>query len=243
MAYDPATRQLLLFGGYSETDGYFNDTWTWTGSTWRRLHPKSIPSARRDQMMAWDPSTRQMLLFGGCSDESSFCTTGCLSDTWLWTGRNWHQASPSVSPPCRYSGGLAYSPLGKQLILFGGWASDGAFYNDTWAWTGVNWKELDPVTSPPARGRFVMATDPISGNIIVFGGFAWTCADTLCGDTWAWNGVTWYSVPTKVAPTPRSDSVMAVDPRYRSLVLIGGDANPPSYAQTWLWGFGRRGVA
>ncbi len=29
MAYDPATRQLLLFGGYNNTSGYLADTWTW----------------------------------------------------------------------------------------------------------------------------------------------------------------------------------------------------------------------
>ena len=32
MAYDPATGQLVLFGGYD--GGFLDDTWTWNGTTW-----------------------------------------------------------------------------------------------------------------------------------------------------------------------------------------------------------------
>ena len=40
MAFDPATNQLVLFGGYSTNGGsYLNDTWTWTGTAWAQQSP------------------------------------------------------------------------------------------------------------------------------------------------------------------------------------------------------------
>jgi hypothetical protein len=34
MAYDAATRTVVLFGGLGAEDKPLNDTWTWDGSTW-----------------------------------------------------------------------------------------------------------------------------------------------------------------------------------------------------------------
>jgi hypothetical protein len=42
LAYDPATSQLVLFGGYSAASIY-GDTWTWTSTTWTKLSPASSP--------------------------------------------------------------------------------------------------------------------------------------------------------------------------------------------------------
>jgi hypothetical protein len=39
MAYDAASGQLILFGGGAQNGVYFNDTWTWNGSTWVQLDP------------------------------------------------------------------------------------------------------------------------------------------------------------------------------------------------------------
>jgi hypothetical protein len=33
MAYDPASKQVVLFGGL-DGSAYLGDTWTWNGSTW-----------------------------------------------------------------------------------------------------------------------------------------------------------------------------------------------------------------
>jgi hypothetical protein len=38
MAYDPATGQLILFGGAINSGRkLFGDTWTWNGTTWSQL--------------------------------------------------------------------------------------------------------------------------------------------------------------------------------------------------------------
>ena len=47
MAYDAATGQLVLFGGFDQQHGAdLNDTWTWNGTTWTQLSPATSPPAR-----------------------------------------------------------------------------------------------------------------------------------------------------------------------------------------------------
>jgi hypothetical protein len=67
-AYDPATRVVMLFGGSGPTLGQvaqlFNDTWAWTGSTWRRLNGGGAhgPPIGDGAQMAWDDTRHQMIL-------------------------------------------------------------------------------------------------------------------------------------------------------------------------------------
>src|SRR5947207_2004376 len=42
MAYDAATKQLILFGGQTGPD-FLNETWSWTGSNWVKLSPANSP--------------------------------------------------------------------------------------------------------------------------------------------------------------------------------------------------------
>src|SRR5215510_9454311 len=47
MAYDPATRLLLLFGGSSDagqSSGVLSDTWAWNGADWTQLTAVRLPS-------------------------------------------------------------------------------------------------------------------------------------------------------------------------------------------------------
>ncbi|MHB8263607.1 MAG: hypothetical protein ACYDGY_07655, partial [Acidimicrobiales bacterium] len=73
MAYDSATRQVVLFGGYGYTTKpngklsytLLGDTWTWNGATWTQQHPAKSPPALFGGSMAYDSATRQVVLFGG----------------------------------------------------------------------------------------------------------------------------------------------------------------------------------
>src|ERR1700722_7006027 len=53
MAYDPATGDVLLFGG-SGSDGLSDETWTWDGSTWTEQSPADMPPAETGASMAYD---------------------------------------------------------------------------------------------------------------------------------------------------------------------------------------------
>lgn len=121
MAYDPATRQLILFGGAASlshlaTD--YNTTWVWTGSTWRKLHPTKSPPAYVGASMVYDPATRQLLLFGGAINLGHLA--GESNATWVWSGTTWKEMHPAKSPAARVEAPMAYDPATRQLLLFGG---------------------------------------------------------------------------------------------------------------------------
>src|SRR5207253_2882755 len=68
MAYDTAIGKAILFGGGYVNHGnsaYYNDTWTWDGTTWAKLRLQTSPSPRREAMMTYDPVRNVVVLFGG----------------------------------------------------------------------------------------------------------------------------------------------------------------------------------
>jgi hypothetical protein len=74
MAYDPATGNMVLFGGQGGvTVTVQSGTWAWDGSNWARQHPKTSPPARDLPSMAYDAATGNMVLFGGGSDPLVGC--------------------------------------------------------------------------------------------------------------------------------------------------------------------------
>lgn len=141
MAYDSATRQLVLFGG-SNGSQFWNDTWTWTGTNWVELvhdsapNTPNVPSARMGAAMDFDTAASQMILFGG--------TNGSVqtnqSDTWTWTGTSWQQLFPSTSPPPHVDANGVNDPLTGQFLLHGG-GNQGPLF-DTWLWSPTS-------SSPP----------------------------------------------------------------------------------------------
>jgi hypothetical protein len=179
MAYDPATRTIVLFGGNNLPggDGPFADTWTWDGiaKTWTQQNPANHPSARGSSPLVYDQTTQTVVLFGGVTTNLT-----SLNDTWTWDGTNWTQQFPTSAPSARNSPTMAYDPGLDAVALVGG--SVGTDYlNDTWTWNGVNWTEIYPVnTLPRGRNSAGMAYDPAYKALLLFGGQA---AGPL-GDTW-----------------------------------------------------------
>src|SRR5436305_1159134 len=73
-AFDPATGQLVLFGGSNGTP--LADTWVWNGTDWSQRFPATSPPNRAGASMAFDGTTGQLVLFGG------WAPSGPWSDTW-----------------------------------------------------------------------------------------------------------------------------------------------------------------
>ncbi len=80
--YDPATRQVVVFAGTGTSSRA--QAWTWTGSTWRRLHPVHSPRYRKYGSMAHDGALHELVLYGGVN--ISGIRPGSV---WGWTGRTW----------------------------------------------------------------------------------------------------------------------------------------------------------
>ncbi|OWA37288.1 hypothetical protein B9G55_04280 [Saccharibacillus sp. O16] len=115
MAYDPTSQQVLLFGGEGSGSSLLGDTWLWDGASasWK-LYAGASPSPRAGAQLAYDG--KQLVLFGGYTGSGANKTP--LSDTWLWDGTAWTQASPATSPPGVYDGQMSFD--GTKAVLFGG---------------------------------------------------------------------------------------------------------------------------
>jgi hypothetical protein len=198
MAYDPATGQLVLFGGVGQGQtGIMGDTWIWDGTTWTQQSPATSPPPLSGADLAYDPATTQLVLFGGGNDQ------GDSADTWTWDGTTWTQQSPATSPSPRFFASMAYDPATTQLVLFGG-GNDGGESADTWTWDGTTWTQQSPATSPSARSVADMAYDPATSQLVLVGGIGET---GIFGDTWTYTAGQSQSITfSSTAPSPASYS-------------------------------------
>lgn len=179
MAYHPATRKVVLFGGAAGGRA-FGDTWTWDGltKTWTQQFPASSPSPRRTSM-AYDEAGAALILFGGHVG-GAVRNDRYFQDTWSWNGKTWRQLQPATSPSARGMISLAYSPTMHAVVLFGGFGKPDGPANDSWLWSAGHWTEIHPATPPATRWNMGLVFDPAAKGLLLFGGFD---ASPL-GDTW-----------------------------------------------------------
>jgi hypothetical protein len=229
MVYDPASRQLLLFGGSTGTEsGFQNDTWIWNGTTWRRLHPAASPPARHNADLAYDAATGQVIMFGGY--DGSY-----LGDTWAWNGTTWTQLTPATSPSPRDSESMTYDAATQTIVLFGGFSSATGRLGDTWSFNGTTWTQLTPATSPGiVTIAWQAAYDPAAQQVLIFGGDLGS--GHLQNLTWAWNGTTWTQLTPATSPPDRAYGSLAYDPATQAILLYGGNNTRGAYPSgPWRW--------
>ncbi len=131
LAYDPASKVFVLFGGWSTTS-MFDDTWAYdpAANVWTPLKPVSgEPAARALHRMVYDESIEKFVMFGGGTSTATF------NDAWLFdlATDTWTPLGASgTSPSARAGLAMAYDTSGRQVLLFGG--SDGidVYLNDLW---------------------------------------------------------------------------------------------------------------
>jgi ell wall binding domain 2 (CWB2) len=224
IAYDPATMQMVSFGGaISGVDS--SQTWTWNGNSWFQQHPAAAPPARDGACAAYDIATKQLVMFGG--------TTGTnhapLADTWNWTGANWVQLHPSSSP----SGGdcsMAYDPAvgGVVLATIGSTAADQLIgVPQLWLWGGLSWTAL-PSSLPSQSDLPSISYDPDIGALVAYAAvgqvdtgvnrFIW---DGVEDETWTWDTTTWSMVSVTTPQTRTGFGPVAYDDATGQLVLYG----------------------
>jgi hypothetical protein len=221
MVYDAATRQLLVFGGSTGREsGFQADTWLWTGTNWRRLHPATSPPARHNADMVYDAATHDVVLFGGY--DGSY-----LGDTWSWNGATWTRLTPATSPSPRDSESMAYDQATQKAILFGGFSTSTGRLGDTWSWNGSTWTRLTPATSPGViTTAWQAAYDAATRQVLVFGGDPGNNG-RFRDQTWAWTGTTWTNLSPVTAPRGRGYGSLAYNSSDHRILLFGGYNNTP----------------
>ncbi len=166
MVYDVQNGVVLLFSGRDGSGAVLPDMWAWDGSNWTQLTPAALPPPRFDGQMTWDPTTSAAVLFGGRGSGGA----APFSDTWLWSGNNWTQASPLRSPSARYTHAMTYDEVRQRVVAFGGY--DGARYlEETWEYDGSTWTQRGDPVIPGRRGGPQLIHVPALGSNYLFGGF------------------------------------------------------------------------
>jgi hypothetical protein len=133
LVYDSFRNVALLFGGYDNSDvsnpnKYYDDLWSWNGSTWTQVLATSPFGGRAGHGFAFDTVRGVAVLFGGQS-----ATASAHGDTWEWDGVQWRQATglPPQLPAARRYPGLTFDAERAQVVAFGG-RSDIQVFNETW---------------------------------------------------------------------------------------------------------------
>lgn len=230
MAYDPATSNVVLFGGHGTS--ILGDTWVWDGSNWAQLQPKASPQARQAASVTFFSPSNQLLLFGGNNINQAF------GDTWTWNGSTWSLARTKTAPSPRFGAAMTTLPSNVAL-LFGGY-DYGQEHNDTWTWNGTSWALQCSSCSPSKRDGAGLAYDTQLGEAILFGGSDETINPiSAYNDTWAWNGPNWVPINPSSLPAPpaRFYFPMIYDGTTSTLLLFGGypPGSTPTYADTWTY--------
>lgn len=128
MVADPATQEVLLFGGVSEATGQvLGDTWAWGGNQWKRLAPQGNPAPRQEATAAPFASHKESIVFGGLGSSGNV-----IGDAWQWDGNTWSQI-PSYGAGCC----SAAIDDGTDVVVFGGGSDHPT--NVTRSWDGMSW--------------------------------------------------------------------------------------------------------
>src|SRR6185436_15876621 len=104
-----------------------------------------------------------------------------------------------------------------------------------WAESGGAWTQI---TGELARARSgsPMVFERARSWCFLFGGYGVVLSTyQYLGDTWAFDGNAWSSLPV-IGPPARTGHAMVYDSGRDEVVLFGGDGTEPGYrADTWVW--------
>lgn len=184
------------------------------------------PSPRNRTPLVADEARGVIVMFGGQRDANVVLS----NETWEWNGVRW-VLRPVTGPSARCNHAMAYDPIRKVVVLFGGVIKD-SFGNvvqngETWEWNGNSWS-LRAVSGPKARSMSAMCFDGVRGKMLLFGGGS---DGGYLSDTWEWDGTTWAQL-NQVGPSARAGHAMCFDPVRQNVVLFG---NPDSFDAGWVW--------
>ena len=181
MAYDPASRSVILFAPALGVSGT-SRTWSWTGETWVELHPKSPPAVVGGTLAS---DGKRLILFG----DTFF--GGSHPETWAWDGADWTRLSPPVAVPV--AGPAAYDAARGRLVAV--LSALGGVGSETWTWDGTSWARLHPATEPdPGTAGSVLVYDSRARRVLMYSADVGASAAI-----WAWDGTRWSRV---LAPVP-----------------------------------------
>ena len=214
---DPKGKQLVVFGGSTDTSGTAftptADTFVLDleGGAWRAIAASPAPPARLFHAMAVDTDSRVAYVFSG-GDENAF-TGPFFKDVWALDlkGESWSKVATTGSAPAgRINASLVFDQSAKRLVVFGG-HDDGAVGNQNEVYS------LDVSATPAAWSRLGggdKLNKPPSATCMFAPDF--TTIDTA-------------------APERRSAFALGARVDGRGFVVFGGKSDCGLLSDAWWW--------
>jgi len=236
MDYDANLHAVLMYGGYGPSAA-LNDTWMFSNGTWTNVswYSAAAPPAGEGAMMAFDPSPEEdgSVLFGGCVP-AEFLGIDCSNATWIWEGdAGWVAATPSVEPPARGYGQMAYDPVDGAVVLFGGEYGFLGLLGDTWEFYSDQWWNVTSSAGPGEYGSGGLVYDPSLGEMLLFGGI--NASFDLENETFTFSNGTWAGQAPSASPPARYSFAMALDSTGTTPIVQGGENLTLDYNDTWAY--------
>jgi len=263
MAYDPARKSLIVYGGTGnppvggDADVILGDTWEWNTSTrkWGQLFPKSSPEPRYRHAMVSDSGRSKLLLFGGerPTFDYTYPTPGSplsvdpfSTAVWEWDGTTttWTNRTPAslvVVPYGRDYPALSFDDSRQEMVLIADSTEDPiSGYSFFWDWDPVaaGWALRD--TGDPADSQYDLGAGAVAydnlrrRHIVPIGGVSGPSPDGTI-QTWELDGKTptWYMRALSGPDQTISQMSAAFDSRRGVLVLFGGTVWWTTTNDTW----------
>lgn len=221
LVYDPATAQLIWFGGFDFQNTY-DTMWIWNGS-WSSSTPAS-PSSRIYSTMVWDSYRGCAGMFGGKDNG------GVLAETWSLCNGVWQPVPAFLQGPTpRYAAAPVWDSRRDRAIFVGG-VTDSSYYVDVWTWRDHVWS---PLLSTPSIVLPGLAYDSDRDRVVLFGGANASAAQI--NETWELAGNSWTKRAPVTSPPIRTAPCLAYDRARRRTVLFGGTGELGPLGDTWEW--------
>lgn len=249
MTYDPATDEVVLFGGTTGTittpGAVFNDTWVFRGGEWTNLTATAgaAPPPTGFASMVYDAADGYALMVGGLSSPEleyypcSFDRPG----EWTFSGTTWSPIVPTGTVPPAGEGMTWYDPATGKAYYYEGLenlsASGGScesFVGNVYSYSAGAWQLVwagEAGGSPPPRvaGSVVAGFDPADGLFLLFGGQQ-TIDGPFFDDTWTFNVTAinpthpppWLLPGSSVGPTVTTDTFWLSPGNYTVATELSG---------------------
>ena len=200
--FDPTTRSLVQFAGFTEESRRFQDTQSFSIATnsWQDWTPSGTkPEVRCLLTGAFDQTRRKMVIYGGQR-------SGFLDDLWAFdlASRTWENFTISPRPSGRLFASSFVDNAG-QFIVFGGSSSQGNLNElQSFNFQTKQWAQLNPANPPAKRSGALTAYIEGENKLIVFGGLG---DSGYLNDVWELSNLA--SVVTTVSAASYANTALA----------------------------------
>jgi putative cell wall-binding protein len=230
-AYDPATRQVLMYEIAALTG--HSATWSWTGTNWVQLTVDAGPPMGSCSM-AYDADQHTMLML---VNDGGLTVPGM--QVWRWDGANWALTPMTMPIPTTYDMSMAYdADAGEMMAVVSAPTGPPPFIWptstwQTWGLAGSSWSQA-AVTTPSDLAP--LAFDAATHQVVSIEASADDPLPPI--RTWLYGSATVSNVsPTRVSGADREATAVAVSQSAfpsngtaPAVVLARADAFPDALA-------------